>query len=176
MKNVKQFLESRFHVLEVILSHPFGRDGKRETVNQYARWMMARFAADNLVILPIISNCRLIVPAKSNLSTTMFLQQIDKNLIFICHLIRPDEYMLDVGANIGLYGLVAASATKCRVIACEPVPKTFSLLRDNVRLNQLDDLVDLYQVAVGEKSGHVSMTIDLHGRNHVVEGEGTSVP
>lgn len=61
------------------------------------------------------------------------------------------------------------------MIACEPVPKTFSLLNDNVRLNRLDDLVDLYQVAVGEKSGQVLMTSDLHGRNHVIKDGGTSV-
>lgn len=44
--------------------------------------------------------------------------------------------LLDIGANIGLYSLLAAAGPKCRgVHAFEPNPAVFEALRENIRLN-----------------------------------------
>src|SRR3546814_17369148 len=46
---------------------------------------------------------------------------------------------VDIGANKGLYSLLAARNPQCaRVIAFEPGAATFALLRDNISLNGLE--------------------------------------
>jgi FkbM family methyltransferase len=46
-------------------------------------------------------------------------------------LIRPDDVVLDVGANIGCTSILFAQLAR-RVVAFEPVPKTFDFWRQNI--------------------------------------------
>lgn len=47
---------------------------------------------------------------------------------------QENDAMLDVGANVGMYSLYAASRG-CRVVAAEPDALNFALLNENLRLN-----------------------------------------
>lgn len=66
------------------------------------------------------------------------------------------QVVIDVGAHTGYYALRAASAG-ARVIAVEPNPSTFSILRSNVEANKPLD-VRLVSSAIGSRAG----TILLH--------------
>src|SRR3546814_14598384 len=61
---------------------------------------------------------------------------------------------VDIGANQGLYSLLAARNPQCaRVIAFEPVAATFALLRDNIALNGLEAKIQPVHAAVSPQSG-----------------------
>jgi FkbM family methyltransferase len=79
----------------------------------------------------------------------------DRDLTFYRRFLRPGDAVVDVGANIGLATLVAAKVVgpSGRIVAVEPHPRTFEYLRDNVQLNGLTDVVQLYCVALGEREG-----------------------
>jgi FkbM family methyltransferase len=62
------------------------------------------------------------------------------------------------------------------VIACEPAPDTFHTLSDNVRLNRLEDRIELHNAAAGDAEGTLTLSVGQHGLNHVVQGDGTTVP
>jgi FkbM family methyltransferase len=49
-------------------------------------------------------------------------------------LLKPDETCIDVGAHLGYFSLVAAKYSR-QVIAFEPSPSTFRLLKRNMELN-----------------------------------------
>jgi len=72
--------------------------------------------------------------------------------------------IVDVGANIGHYTLVAALAVGARghVVAFEPVPEIHAELGANVALNGLDN-VTLVEGAAGATAGE--LTIHRHARN-----------
>lgn len=58
--------------------------------------------------------------------------------------IRPQDTVIDVGANIGAFTIVAArAASSGRVYAVEPSSANFVLLNENVRLNQLENVKTL---------------------------------
>ena len=64
---------------------------------------------------------------------------------------------LDVGANVGIYSLLAGRANPAIcVYAFEPAPDTFAQLQNNIQLNGLDK-VEAYQQAVGDKIGQVRL-------------------
>lgn len=98
---------------------------------------------------------------------------------FVASYLRPGDAVMDVGANSGIYSLLASTALKGegRIDAIEPVPGTFARLRANIEANSLSSLVHLHNVAVGEVEGTLEMTADRDATNHVVPvGNGISVP
>jgi len=68
--------------------------------------------------------------------------------------------MVDVGANCGLYALVAARSVgpRGRVIALEPSPREFARLQENVVLNGFTQ-VHCAPVAVSDVTGQVRLHI-----------------
>jgi FkbM family methyltransferase len=75
-------------------------------------------------------------------------------------LLRPGEVVIDGGANIGLFTVLAAArvGNQGRVIACEPSAGTMELLRANVEDNRLD-WVQLREVALAEAQGRLQMQV-----------------
>ena len=68
--------------------------------------------------------------------------------------------MLDVGANIGYYSVLAASACPSgQVWSFEPTPDTFATLEENVLANNLTN-VHLSQIALGDSQG--TLTLDVY--------------
>lgn len=61
--------------------------------------------------------------------------------------LRPGEIYYDVGANVGLYTVYAAKRG-LTVYAFEPESQNYALLNRNIHLNQLQDRVNAYQVAI----------------------------
>jgi FkbM family methyltransferase len=61
---------------------------------------------------------------------------------------------LDIGANQGLYSILAAQNKNCRhVWSFEPVPSTYALLQKNVSLNHCNDKVQALNLAISKESG-----------------------
>lgn len=79
-------------------------------------------------------------------------------------LLRPDAVVIDAGANVGLFTVLAASGVgpRGRVIACEPSPPTMSILRANVTRNRFD-WVELHEVALAEAPGRLAMQVFAPG-------------
>lgn len=74
-----------------------------------------------------------------------------------------DTYM-DIGANIGLFTLIAARRVGLagKVFSFEPSSTTFQRLLTNVKLNRFTN-VFAHQVAISDKSGQADMTVSLDG-------------
>jgi len=66
--------------------------------------------------------------------------------------VRENDLLCDVGANIGIYTVLAA-ALGARVVAFEPHLGNAESLVDNVALNGLADRVDVYSIALHDQTG-----------------------
>jgi FkbM family methyltransferase len=85
-------------------------------------------------------------------------------MLFLCRFLRPGDVFVDVGANNGLYALLAAERG-ASVVAFEPNPTDFDRLQANFALNRLS--VQAIRAAVGAAEGEVRMTSHLGPANHV---------
>jgi FkbM family methyltransferase len=75
---------------------------------------------------------------------------------------RPFTF-IDIGANQGLFTLVAGRNPKCRrLIALEPVAQTFDFLGRNVELNRLDGRTSLLNAALSDRSGTAEIALKPH--------------
>src|SRR5262249_28362466 len=85
-----------------------------------------------------------------------------------CRLLKTKSCVLDVGANIGYYTLLAAKALEGRgeVHSFEPCPRVFQWLSENVRLYCFSCLT-VNQAAVSDGNGTQPLFIpaDLAGSN-----------
>jgi FkbM family methyltransferase len=85
------------------------------------------------------------------------------------------EAVVDVGAHHGTYAVLAGMALKQkfgtgRVIAVEPNPANFQVLRENVRLNALEDIVSCVEACCSNCAGLVH--ISDGGSQSQVTGDG----
>ena len=71
---------------------------------------------------------------------------------FVHRYLRPGDAVIDVGANIGVYTLLAASVVgdQGKVVAFEPGRQSFARLQENVQLNGLHQ-VETRRAAVGKR-------------------------
>jgi FkbM family methyltransferase len=76
-------------------------------------------------------------------------------------LLKPGMVVLDIGANFGYYGLIAAQfvGSTGKVYAIEPEPNNFRLLVCNIKLNSFSNLIPL-QIAFSAEKGKVTLFLD----------------
>jgi FkbM family methyltransferase len=79
---------------------------------------------------------------------------------------------VDVGANVGTAAFAALGAGFERVIAIEPVPRTFRLLRANLALNGAEDAVLPLQLALSDEPGTMRMDVAAGSRKARLDATG----
>lgn len=68
---------------------------------------------------------------------------------------------IDIGANQGLYSLIAARNPACRqVYAFEPVPATYAYLLDNVLINQAATVIPI-NAAIADTEGSTQIAVQV---------------
>lgn len=65
----------------------------------------------------------------------------------------PNEILLDIGANVGMYTIWAAKTRGVRVIAFEPEAQNYALLNRNIAMNGLGDRVKAYCLGLSDRDG-----------------------
>jgi FkbM family methyltransferase len=75
----------------------------------------------------------------------------------VARLLRPGDVVFDVGANVGLYTLLASLRVgpEGRVVAFEPLPGNLDYLAQHLELNRVKN-VEVVGAAVGRARGHSS--------------------
>lgn len=75
--------------------------------------------------------------------------------------IKRGMVVLDIGANIGYYTLLAARLVgyEGKVFAFEPDPYNYSLLRNNIEANRYNNVIPV-QKAISNKSGKIKLFLD----------------
>ncbi len=81
--------------------------------------------------------------------------------------IETNDIVVDIGANIGVFTLFAASRTKNTVYAFEPFPGNVEFLDRNIHTNCLDNVIT-HKVAVSDKIGRVKLFLSEISGGHLL--------
>lgn len=83
------------------------------------------------------------------------------HLYMINEVLSEGNSVLDIGANIGYYVLIEAELMNGKgvIYAYEPDNRNIEFLKRNVSINGLDNIVDIFNVAVSNKSGYQEFNI-----------------
>jgi FkbM family methyltransferase len=133
-------------------------------VHRSAQWEKIRNTPGS-VVSPIGSGLRMRLHGDSLLCEMLYTGSFEvETRSFFEAFLRPGDRFLDVGANVGLYTLLAARIVgrAGHVHAFEPCTTTFARLRENVRLNRLGN-VSCHQVALSHENARAELTLAMNG-------------
>lgn len=102
---------------------------------------------------------------KTSATVPYVFNELKGNFYGLEHLdLTPEDTVIDVGANVGMFSIYVKKKFGCKVISFEPVPENFERLKSNILLNglSLDDF-ELHNVAItDEEGGVVRISTPLH--------------
>jgi len=84
----------------------------------------------------------------------------EPELRVVRHLVKPDDTVIDIGANIGVYSKLLSELVgpNGRVYSIEPFPSTFEILCYNIKKLRLDN-VEPINVAVSDSEAFMTMVM-----------------
>lgn len=130
------------------------------------------------VLVPFTDRAQLVVrPGMTGATCNIYTGMHDlAEMAFTAHLLRPSDLFGDVGANVGVYTVLAGAVAGARCIAFEPAPETTRHLRANVIVNAL--AAEIVEAAVGRSPGRIHFSIGHDTVNHVASSDerGVEVP
>jgi FkbM family methyltransferase len=96
---------------------------------------------------------------------------------FMRRYLRPGDAVLDIGANIGVYSLLAASCVGVsgHIVAFEPGLKAYQRLMENISLNQLNNIT-VHACAVGDQSGYIDFLADCDTTSRIRSKDDFDIP
>lgn len=161
---------SLLDTLSFIMNHPLNRDRKLAAVAKWFAWQISSRLMPGPRIVPFVNDSKLLVShgmrgATGNLYTGL---HEFNDMSFCLHLLRPGSLFVDVGANVGSYTVLASAAIGARSIAIEPIRSSYEALRRNVKLNNIEDKVDLRNIGAADQKGILCFTSDQDTLNHVL--------
>ncbi len=164
-----------WHMLRNYLNHPLGRRDRLGTLLRIFRWQIGSRMLGVPVAVPFVDGTRLLVRTGMHGATgNVYVGLMEfQDMAFVLHLLGKGDVFIDVGANVGVYSILAASRG-AHVLAMEPVPETYEVLLDNIHINRYLEQVEPMNVGVGSQSGELQFSTHSGPTNHVLaEDEAT---
>lgn len=164
-------LGSLGETLRFVVDHPANRGRKVQALARFAGWQVWKRTTGRPIVHRYWEGVRVRVYPDSKsggLAIYTGLPEYD-DMLFAARFLAAGDLFVDVGANIGLYSLLAARAVGPggTVIAFEPHPVAAARLRENAALNGFEN-VEIHETAAGAATGQTHITEGLDTVNHVV--------
>lgn len=158
-----------YHMLRHYLTHPLGRRDRLGTVARILRWQLGSRVLGTAATVPFVDGTRLLVRAGMHGATgNIYVGLMEfEGMAFVAHFLREGDVFVDVGANVGVYSILAASRG-ARVLALEPVPASYERLLDNVHINRFQEFVDARNIGAGAEGGTLRFSTNEDSTNHVL--------
>lgn len=129
----------------------------------YFKYIVYQFKVKNNSIVKInVRNIPIKLVPKGQISELLFTSDFESDLLSIySQYIKPGMNIVDVGANIGLYTLIAANLNKDkgRIWAFEPARDIFKILKSNLKINNSRHVTAI-NIGIAEKSGILHLVLE----------------
>jgi FkbM family methyltransferase len=162
-------LTAPWRTLRHYLEHPLGQRDRRATLMRIVRWQLGSRLLGAKAAVPFVDDSRLLVGTGMHGATgNVYVGLMEfEDMAFVLHLLSDGDQFLDVGANVGVYSILAASRG-AHVLAMEPVPATYEQLPDNIHLNRFEAKVEARNAGVGREPGELRFTTGSGPTDHVL--------
>lgn len=120
-------------------------------------WLYSKLARSKMIVREIQGSKMYLNLDDFGLSKHLFLNDIREPECtkIMKKWLKKGMIIVDLGANIGYYALLEASiiGDKGKIYAIEPFPSNFELLQKNIELNPYENIIEPYNIAIGNKIG-----------------------
>jgi FkbM family methyltransferase len=166
------------YYINPFLKHPLNRGNKLRAIWTFLKWqMLLRHAQSNnsSIIAPYIGGLKIFVKkGLSGITGNLYSELYEfPEMGFLLHFLREDDVFIDVGANVGIYTLLASGIKGAISYSFEPIPSTYGFLKTNAVINNLEKKTFLFNIGVSNESTHLNFSADRDAMNSVVDSEYT---
>jgi FkbM family methyltransferase len=177
LKRLREKIARWMHQERFILAHPVNRGKPIRATLRFLAWVAWTRAIRRPLTIRFWDNLRLLAHADDRIAKLAVYTKLPDydDMLFTLRYLRSTDTFVDVGANVGIYSLLASRAVaEGQVLAFEPNPIAAERMRQNLRLNKLDNVV-LQTAAVGTRAGSAALTATLGTADHIAAGEPSEI-
>ena len=167
------------NLVRATFAHPIGRRQPIRALSRIVGWQLRSRLSRRTFEHRWIGGSRLMVEHGMTGATGNIYFGLHEfaDMAIVIHLLREGDLMLDIGANVGSYTVLAAKVAGARVVAFEPARETLPKLRANIAANGIGDLVTVHDCALGDRNGETLFSVGLDCVNRVgAPGASEAVP
>ena len=163
--------------LGFIFTHPLSQKHPAKSIWRFLIWQMqSSFSPGKFIVKPFVGPVKFyarkgLTGITGNIYTGL---HEFTDMGFLLHFLKPGDTFFDIGANVGSYTLLAAGISKAKTVTVEPIQATFSILSNNITLNNLADKVTLLNAGAGAQKGEIVFSINEDTTNHVIAADETT--
>jgi FkbM family methyltransferase len=158
------------HTLRHLWSHPLNSGRRGRALLRWAAFQFARRTLGCAFLVPLAGPVRVVVEGGDHASLVVYAGLFDyQEMLLTVHLLRPGDLFVDVGANVGIYTLLASVAAGADTVAFEPVPAARRRLLEHVALHGAGNRVEVRPTAVGARPGRLRVERTRGALNRVVD-------
>jgi len=158
-------------IITFLLNHPIGTKKPFKALFRFFYWQFTyRFLKKEKLVFSVTEKSKMVLrPGLTGASGNYYCGLLEFNdMAFCLHFLRKEDTFFDVGANVGIYTILASGHVGCQTFAFEPDKDTLLHLRENLKLNEIDKIVSIEEKAVGEKAGMIKFSVAKDTINHVI--------
>ncbi len=138
------------------------------SVKQWGRWWQY-LRMKEPVVMSWIDGLVLRIYPGNEVFRSLFVRGIyDPNIVVVINtLLSKGSVFIDVGANMGYFSLLASSVVDKfgHIIAIEPSSRDYARLVDNVKINNLTNIISTYHIAISDVSGSAKLAVACEERS-----------
>jgi FkbM family methyltransferase len=166
-----------YTTLKFIANHPLNRGEKLKGISRFVKWQLTSLVNPYPIVYTLTEKSNLIIrKGMTGATGNLYCGLHDFNdMFFLLHFLREEDLFIDIGANIGSYTVLAAAHVGAACISIEPSPSTFSHLKRNIALNNIEQKTEVLNIGLGSKKGIVNFTAALDTQNHVATPGDTDI-
>lgn len=165
-----------YKIVKSITSHPLASKKKWQCLLKFVRWQLGQKILPYPVVYTFVDDSKLVVSKGMTGATgNIYVGLLEFNeMSFVLHLLRENDTFGDIGANVGVYSILASVNAGAFSVAAEPVPVTYTHLLRNVKVNNAEGKITALQCGVGAKEGVLKFTDNFDTINGVVVNQDTN--
>lgn len=136
-----------------ILRHPLARRNTSAALWRYVRFHVRHAVLRAPAVYPWLTRLRVLADRGLDFGAVvgnLYTGLADfEEMGFLLHFLREGDLFVDIGANVGMYTLLAPGICGAATMAAEPSPRNWNLLMVHLYMNALSSRVEVHQVALG---------------------------
>ncbi len=147
--------------IKYIWSHPNNKTHKIQSILNFIRWQFYKRLFNRYLDIQLLPEVKIrCYPDSYSASTALYCGLYDYHeMNFLLRYLRNEDSFLDIGANVGIYTLLAASKIKSgSIYSFEALPKNSTRLEENLTLNQFRQ-VKPYSLAISDFCGVTNLNL-----------------
>ncbi len=158
-----------FKTFHCIWIHPAVRDNKVKAIWRYISWQIVSRLNFSEFIFKWIDDAVLVMKRSEAMVTHNYYTGLYEfeDMHFLMRYVSKHDSFVDVGANSGIYTILAGKVLDIPTISFEPIKSTFSRLLQNVKINKIEDRVTLFNIGLSNQIDTLKFTSNLDATNHV---------